>query len=69
MPEEDTNNVIDASQFATVADECHIMEELSVQQVVSIVTDVQVESNDEQDEEGPFVAATVTAIRHLPACR
>ena len=69
MPEEDRNNVINASKFATLAEECQIMQELSVQQVVIIVTDVQVESNDEQDEEGPFVAATVTAIIHLPACR
>ena len=49
LPEEDRNNVMNASEFAALADECQIMKELSVRQVVSIVTDVQVESDDEQD--------------------
>ena len=62
LPEEDRNNVMNSSEFATLADECHIMEELSVRQVVSIVTDVQVESDDEQDAEEPFVAPTITAL-------
>ena len=45
-----------------LADECQIMEELSVQQVVGIVTDVQVDSNDEQDEEEQLFAPTMTAL-------
>ena len=61
MPEED-RNVMNASEFAILADECQIMEELSVRQVVSIVTDVQVESDDEQDADEPFIAPTITAL-------
>ena len=53
---------MNASEFATLSDECQIMEEFSVWQVVSIVTDVQVESDDEQDAGKPFIAPTITAL-------
>ena len=62
LPEEDRNQVMNASEFATLADECQIVEELSVRHEVSIVTDVQVESDDEKDAEEPFVAPTITAL-------
>ena len=38
------------------------MEELSVQEVVSIDSDGQVESDNEQDEEQPFAAASIIAL-------
>ena len=53
---------MNASEFEALADECQIVEELSVRQVVSIVTDVQVESDDVQNAEEPFVAPTITAL-------